>query len=407
MRPLSAVALPVAFALAVAGPAVAKDKKPKPTQPLTVFVHFDPAGAKGDAKELKGMEDSARDVTGALRKKKDWFTVVDARNQAEVVVEIKSRAYESGHAYVLNGRVTILDLISDAKVIGQGGLGDQVFNIWRTAANDLASRVQTFCEETFPEVEKARAAGVKPAVIAATDKGDELTRKGDYAGAEAAYGEALAGSPKFARALYNRGVLFHMQKQADRAIADYGAAIAADPTQWKAHFNRALLQLEAGDADSAIAGFGEVIRLKPDEAAAYAQRGIAHVQAKIRPAARADFDKAIALAPNDPVAYLHRGTMLAEGDTPADAIPDLSAVIRMQPTNPDAWFQRGYVRAKLGRIDEAIADYDQALILNPKDATAWYNRGLLHFKKKAVKQAEADRLQAARLDPALAGKKYR
>ena len=198
--------------------------------------------------------------------------MVDDRTQAEVVVEIKGRAYEAGHAYVLQGRVTILDLVSDAKIIGQGGLGDQVFNIWRTAANDLASRVQTFCEETFPEVEKARAAGVKPAVLAATDRGDELTR-GDADAAIAGFGDVIRLKPDEGPAYTQRGIAHVKANIRGLARADFDKAIALAPNDPLAYLHRGTVLAEGDAPAEAIPDLSAVIKMQPANADAWFQRG--------------------------------------------------------------------------------------------------------------------------------------
>src|SRR5687768_17594327 len=109
MRPaLAGAALPLAVAFALAAPADAKPKRPKPAQPLSIFVFTDPSTVT-DPKDIKEMGDSALDVTNALRKRKDWFTLAADRKDAEVVVEIKQRGYQGSTAYVLEGRVTVLN----------------------------------------------------------------------------------------------------------------------------------------------------------------------------------------------------------------------------------------------------------------------------------------------------------
>lgn len=216
MRHASAgAAVPLAVVGCLAIPVEAKPKRPKPDQPLTVHVFATPSANPKDAKETA---DSVADVTGALGKRREWFRVVADRAEAEVVLEIKDRSYQGGKAYVLEGRVTVLALTTNAEIIGQGGLNQQqLFSIWRDAANDMASRLQTYCEGLFEDVQRARREGLRPGAVAAMNRGEELARRGNLEEALAAYEEAVRISPRLTRAYFNRGFLLQQNKQNARA----------------------------------------------------------------------------------------------------------------------------------------------------------------------------------------------
>jgi tetratricopeptide (TPR) repeat protein len=73
---------------------------------------------------------------------------------------------------------------------------------------------------------------------------------------------ALAERDPIVAATYNnRGNVYAMQGDYDRAIADYDEAIRLDPALASAWHNRGNAYARKGDADRAIADYNEAIRL--------------------------------------------------------------------------------------------------------------------------------------------------
>jgi lipoprotein NlpI len=91
----------------------------------------------------------------------------------------------------------------------------------------------------------------------------------------------LIGSGKLtndesSRVLNNRGAIYSMKGDKNRAIADFNKAIRLRPDYASAFNNRGNIHKEKGDIDRAIADFSEAIRFKPDYVEAFINRSSAY-----------------------------------------------------------------------------------------------------------------------------------
>jgi tetratricopeptide (TPR) repeat protein len=388
--------LVVSLALTAVG-AAAGDKGPKPDQPLALHVFAKPAADAAD-KAGKERNDSVADVRKRVTgKHKEWFRLVESPEEAEVILEVVGRGYESGHAYVLEGRLAVLDILSDQKVIGQGGLGDQVFKIWTTAAADLTTRVQTFCQKVLPDLASSRSRGVRPLAVAAVERGDALFKKDDLDAALAEYDQALRVAPRYVRALFNRGLVRMGRKEYAAAATAFGETVAVDPGLASAHAWRAEACQAAGDSAQALASAEQALALDAKSALAYRVRGELRAARKENEPALADFAQAIALDP-DARAYFGRGLLLADAGRHEEAIADFSAAIRLEPKHVAARLARGDSCAQLNRWQDAIDSYSAALGLDPSSTHAYLGRGFGHLELRGFAQAAADFSEAIKLD---------
>lgn len=108
-----------------------------------------------------------------------------------------------------------------------------------------------------------------------------------------------------AAAHLERGNVYALKGDYDRAIADYSQAIKLDPTYAKAYYNRGLANQRKGNFNRAIADDTAAIRLYPTDAVdahnsraladAYNNRGIVYIRIGNRSRGIADLRKAAAL----------------------------------------------------------------------------------------------------------------
>jgi lipoprotein NlpI len=77
------------------------------------------------------------------------------------------------------------------------------------------------------------------------------------------YNEAIRLDPKLPGPSYNRGLLYTVKQDYDRAIADFSEAIRLDPKFAGAFNNRGWAYAAKQDYDHAIADYNEAIRLHP------------------------------------------------------------------------------------------------------------------------------------------------
>ncbi len=427
-----------------------KDKQPPPATPYSIFVYATPempGPANLADKSQKEIVDSANDVRKHItEKRKKWMRLVSKPDDAEMVLELKERQYSAGHGYVLEGHLMVFDMF-DAKVIGQGGLNtEQIFNIWRDAAHDLAGRIEQYVlREKAASLEVARQQAARPWAARDLNEGDKKLDQGLLVDAIAAYTRGLAISPGSLRAVYNRGLAHSRANMHREAAADMGAAIALEPGNAKAHLHRGVARTNLKETDGALADLNEAIRLDPKLNAAFLGRARLHVDAKRWAEAIADLDAAEQLGSKDASLYWNRGLAYAgkAGETPAEApqllrsaVNDFNEVLARSPADNDALLQRaeaqarrgshalavddytkainggvrtavaltnrGVCQARLGKTELAIADYTSAITADQASALAYWNRSQAYKKKGLTTRAAADRKKALELDPGVA-----
>ncbi len=149
------------------------------------------------------------------------------------------------------------------------------------------------------------------------------SQKGDYRGAIADYGEALALNPQFEEVYFRRGVARTLIKDWQGAEADYTRAIAAKPEHAEAHLHRGSIRNTLNN-----------------------WRG-----------AKSDFDIALALNPNSLPAYIGRGVALCELNDCKSGIQDYSRAIALNATYADAYTRRGFAYYRSGNRQGAIDNY--------------------------------------------------
>jgi len=185
----------------------------------------------------------------------------------------------------------------------------------------------------------------------------------------------------------------------DKAIADFTQAIRLDPNDAFAYTSRGIVHCDKGDCDLALADHTQAIRLDPNYAMAYNNRGNTYNNKGDFNRAIADLTQAIKLNPNFVLAYYNRGNAYNNKGDYDRAIADYAQTIKLNPSHFDAYNNRGIAYDNKGDLNRAIADYTQAIKLNPNLVDAYYNRGNAYVYKGDFNRAIADYTQSIKLDP--------
>ena len=431
----------------LATPLLAGDTKPpkKPDRPFALAVTASarpPAANEAAAKEQKEVQDTINDIKGYVQGKyKDWFTLVEDPAQAEIILEIDKRGLETGHGAVIEGHVRVFHLDS-VHIIGQGGLnpGSLDFRYWRQAASDMAGRLRTFCQETYPAISTARQGGVRPLAVVANDRGVDQMRAKNMDAAIASFDEASRLAPTYALPSFNRGLAHASREEWPAAIKAFDAATRINPSYQRAYYWRAAARRQANDLAGARADLDEALRLDPKHLEAWLERGSVLGALGDYKAAISDFDKVMTLDPSkkglglarqafawerlgdteralstydgaisagyeDAAMHYNRGRLLAKKGDEVKACGAFGAAAALDAKDPEIRFERGLCRAKKGQLDQAIEDFSESVRAKPEMAVAYYNRGLCYARQGKVKLASADRARAVKLDPTLASAK--
>lgn len=110
----------------------------------------------------KDAVDSTNDVRKAIEeKRRDWFRLTENPKDADIVLEITSRDFSSDKALIVRGRLTTANL-ENAAIVGQciPGLLD-IKGPWKSAAENMAKRVENFCRDTYAELAEAQSKRAK------------------------------------------------------------------------------------------------------------------------------------------------------------------------------------------------------------------------------------------------------
>jgi len=105
--------------------------------------------------------------------------------------------------------------------------------------------------------------------------------------------------PDAANHYNNRGIIYRIKGDYDRAIADYDKAILLNRGDYPAAFyNRALAYADKGEYDHALADFDVVMRFDAKNALALYARGLTLLKKGDAEAGKADIAAAKAINPN-------------------------------------------------------------------------------------------------------------
>ncbi len=109
------------------------------------------------------------------------------------------------------------------------------------------------------------AAAPSPAAKAAFDRAEESLKSNRLGEAEAAYREAITGSPGYAAAINGLGSALFKQGRKDEAVSAFKDAIAADTTFQLAYFNLGYAARKSGDFTTAAAAYEKYTQLNPSD----------------------------------------------------------------------------------------------------------------------------------------------
>ncbi len=216
------------------------------------------------------------------------------------------------------------------------------------------------------------------------ERGVELRKQGDLAGAIMAFSDAIASNDEFALAYNDRGELYRSMDRIELALADFDRAIAADDGLPFAFSNRAEIRLLQGDSPGAVADADRAIAIGPAGtrcpriahgpptrapcsfaviAAVHQTRGLAYLDLGNTDAALIDFDRAILLNNDVAETFVARARTYLAKDALAQALADANEAIRLDPALAMAYRTRGEIHDRLGEADAAQADFAQAEVL--------------------------------------------
>lgn len=159
-------------------------------------------------------------------------------------------------------------------------------------------------------------AEVPAALLAEARKANELFAKGDLAGAQKAFEQALAKAPENVWLLSNLGVVRFRDGRHAQAEAVLKQAVALAPADDFSHAMLGAVWLTQGRVDAALAEMDTAVRLNPKNATAHHYKGICANEKGLQGTARKAFETALALEPDYADAHFNLAVVFATQQPP-------------------------------------------------------------------------------------------
>jgi len=230
-------------------------------------------------------------------------------------------------------------------------------------------------------------------------RGNGHAHSGQWPAALASYEMAIALSPTFVLAHFNRGVALQQLRRLDEACASYGAAVTLDPSYAAGWFNRGVLLQEMRRFEDALSSYQAAIAAQSDHAAAYCNRGTILFDLDRPQEALASYDAAVALQPQLAGAWFNRGNALKTLGRREAALASYERSLELDPGNADALYNRGNVLLELRHLEAAVVSFDAAIVRRPEHAGTYLNRGNALIALKRHGEAIASYERSLALQP--------
>jgi tetratricopeptide (TPR) repeat protein len=213
---------------------------------------------------------------------------------------------------------------------------------------------------------------------AQTEQGVMLASAGDFDGAIACFGRALALRPELPAAHFNFAAACKQARKLDDALASLERALERDPEFADAHLLMANIALERSDADRAEPHLRAAIALRPQLAEAHADLGLALFAQGRFDEAEASCREALRLKPDLVGARVNLGLVLEHGRGDLEsAVGCFREALRLQPEHVDALANLATACQEQGLLDEAAAGFARASQLAPQNPIVHVAQGAL------------------------------
>lgn len=195
-----------------------------------------------------------------------------------------------------------------------------------------------------------------------------LALRGDIAGAEAHYREAVRIEPRYAEARTGLGVVLARSGQLEQALAQQQEALRLNPRSASVLFNLGGLEARLGRADEAERHYAQAVGLDPQLAAAHYNWGnLLASQGRWREA-EARYAEAVRIDPNDVEARNNLGLAVGLQGRWEEAALVLEGALQLAPAHARARVNLARALRELGRPADARRTLEDGLRARPGDA---------------------------------------
>lgn len=177
--------------------------------------------------------------------------------------------------------------------------------------------------------------------------------QGRLAEAEASYRRALSVRPGYGLAVFNLGRLAEMRGRPAEAESLYWEASRLDPLMPGPHHNLAAMALAGGDYRRARDLYREALERNPLSVSILAGLAVAIFKTDGLEPALALFEEAVAIDPRDPDVYYNLALVNLQAGRPGPAAEAAERLIELAPEDDQAYELYARAVRAAGRVDEA------------------------------------------------------
>jgi tetratricopeptide (TPR) repeat protein len=265
--------------------------------------------------------------------------------------------------------------------------------LWPTIAMSYRRVDEGKVDEGVALAQKAVAAGGGAAAKAAL--GHALDAKGDVAGAEAAYREAMAADPVALTPVVGLAHVLRMTGRAAEAEPMLKKAIDASPGSAEAYKEMARVKVALGRAQEALADANLAVAMTEDdpEAASLVMevkvaRALEDLAAGRNELAIKDLNQLRDQNPDSVPVRLGLGRAHIARRDGNSALPELQKAVELDPKNAEAQYYLGYALHVLKRNPaQAVAPLEKAVAAQPGNATYATELGLALTEAQQIDRA--------------------
>jgi tetratricopeptide (TPR) repeat protein len=331
--------------------------------------------AAGDVDGAITMLEKAADEDG--RAALQLGRLREGRGELEPAVDAYKKASEKLEGAAKGEALGRLAVVQDARGIADAGASAEAAiaadaeGVWPTIAMSYRRAHEGQVDEAVALAQKAVAAGGAAGAQAAL--GHALETKGDMAGAEAAYREAVRADPKELAATIGLASVLRATGRAGEAEPLLKAAIERSPGAVEAYKEMARVKIAQGRAQDALADASLAAAMSENDPEAQGLVTEVKVARALEAVGQGQIDLGIqdltALRDQNPdsaAVHLALGKAQIARRDAAAAIPELQKAVELAPKNAEAQYQLGWAQLNMKQnAAGAVGPFGQAVALQP------------------------------------------
>lgn len=196
--------------------------------------------------------------------------------------------------------------------------------------------------------------------------------------------DTVKKQPKSFLVLNSLGAEYTTMGKPQEGIAYLNKAIALTPNYYKAYYNRGLAFMQLQKFQNALSDFDNAIKLhrRGDHYKSYVARGNAYYNLKDFPKAIADAEAALKIDPKNVKANFLLGNCYDDLNQLDKAKLFYDVAIAANPEEPLFYLRRAILLGKTQQLEACLQDLNKCTDLNPNFAEAYYWKGVAKVNLK-------------------------